>query len=76
MRQMFGFGLSHAVPGVGDKHNGDLVFPIAVHQLPEALFGCGDRCPTSYQHPINVKEETKGALRGDLDQRGLFINLW
>lgn len=57
---MFGFGLPHAVPSVGDKHHRHLIFPISVHQVSEALLGCRDwGCPT-HQHPINVKEEPKG----------------
>lgn len=71
MGQMLGFGLPHAVPSVGDKHHRHLVFPIAVHQVPEALLGCGDRRPTPHQHPINVEEEPEGVgtLRRELGQR-------
>lgn len=63
---MLSFGLSHAVPSVGDKHHGDLVVPLAVHQGPKALLGCRDGRAAPDQHPINVKEEAKGvgALRG------------
>lgn len=61
MWQMLSFGLPHTVPSVGDKHHRHLVFPIAVHQVPEALLGCRDQCPAPNQHPVNVKEEPKGA---------------
>ena len=65
---MFGLRLPHAVPCVGDEHDGNLVSAVAVHQVPEALFGLGDGCPASYQHPIDVKQESEGggALRREL----------
>lgn len=58
---MLSFGLPHAVPSIGDKHHRHLVFPIAVHQVPEALLGSRDRRPAPHQHPINVKEEPERA---------------
>lgn len=79
---MLSFRLPHAVPSIGDKHHRHLIFPIAVHQVPEALLGCRDRRPASYQNPINVKEEPEGAggalrreLHGQYENMGLFINL-
>lgn len=69
---MLSLGLPHAVPGVGNKHHGHLVLPMAVHQVLETLPGGGDGGSASYQHAINVKEEPErvGALWGDLGHRG------
>lgn len=63
---MLRFGLPHAVPSIGDKHHGDLVFSITVHQVSETVLGCRDGRAAPNQHPINVKEEAKGvgALTG------------
>lgn len=63
---MLSFGLPHAVPSIGDKHHGDLVLAVAVHQVSKTLLGCRDGCAAPNQHPINVKEEAKGvgALMG------------
>lgn len=58
---MLGFGLPHAVPSIGDKRHGDLVFPLTVHQVSKALLGRRDGRAAPNQHPINVKEEAKGA---------------
>lgn len=68
---MLGFGLPHAVPSIGDKHHGDLVFPITVHQVSKTLLGCWDGRAAPNQHTINVKEETKGvgALKIQQGQR-------
>lgn len=62
---MLRFGLPHAVPSIGDKHHGDLVFPITVHQVSKTLLSCRDGRAAPNQDAINVKEETKGvgALR-------------
>lgn len=64
---MLSFRLPHAVPCVCNKHHRNLVLPVAVHQVPEALLGCRDRGPASDQDPIYVKEEPKGAgvLQGE-----------
>lgn len=64
---MLSFRLPHAVPCVCNKDHRNLVLPMAVHQVPEALLGCWDRGPASDQDPIYVKEEPKGAgvLQGE-----------
>lgn len=68
---MLCFGLPHAIPSIGDKYHRHLVFPIAVHQVPEDLLGTRDWRPAPHQHPIYVKEEPEGAgaLRRELGQR-------
>lgn len=74
--QVLSFGLPHAVPSVGDEHHRHLVFPLAVHQAPEALLGRGDQRPAPNQHPIDVEKEPEGAatLRRPLGHRELIIN--
>lgn len=57
---MLSFGLSHAVPSIGDKHHGDLIFPVTVHQVSKTLLGCRDGRAAPNQHPIDVEEEAKG----------------
>lgn len=75
MGQMLSFSLPHAVPCVCNEDHRNLVFPIAVHQVFEALLGCWDRGPPSDKDPIYVKEEPKGA--GALQEKGegLIINI-
>ncbi len=61
VRQLLGLGFSQRVPSVCHEHHRNPVFPIAVHQVPETLFGCRDGGPSSYQHPVNVKQKPKQA---------------
>lgn len=62
MRQLLSFSLPHTVASVGDKHHGHLVPALAVNQVPEALLGRRYGCLAPHQHPVDVKEETKGAV--------------
>ncbi len=61
VRQLLGLGFSQRVSRICHKHHRNPVFPIAVHQVPETLFGCRDGGPSAYQHPVNVKQKPKQA---------------
>lgn len=61
VRQLFCFGLSHAVPRVRHKHHRHLVVSVPVHQIPETLFGSRDGGPAAYQHSVDVKEKPEQA---------------
>ena len=48
VRQLFSLRLPNTVPCICHEDNRNFVFPISIHQIPEALFGCGYECSSTH----------------------------
>lgn len=70
VRQLVGFFLSQAVPCIGDKDHGHQELPLRIDQLLKGCSGSRNGGLPSHQHPINVKEKSKGWQHAELEGEG------